>query len=201
MTFTLAADGPTDEVLLPIIVWSLKRLGATRIVSQWADFSRIPRLPGMEGRLRAALDAYPCDILFVHRDAEAQPPEWRRQEIVNALHWSNISHVPVVPVRMTEAWLLADKQAIRTAAGNPNGRERLNLPAIRRIEAVPDPKAVLREAIAEASGLNRRRRARLSVGQRIQLIPNYIEDYSPLLILSAFRQLQADIQVALGRTR
>jgi len=24
------------------------------------------------------LDLYPCDILFVHRDAEAQPPENRR---------------------------------------------------------------------------------------------------------------------------
>ena len=94
---------------------------------------------------------------------------------------------------MTEAWLLADEFAIRSAAGNPNGTENLNLPELRRLEDVPDPKQVLHDALVAACGLNARRRSRLPVHQRFHLIPNYIDDYSRLNVLTAFRTLQEDI--------
>ena len=94
---------------------------------------------------------------------------------------------------MTEAWLLADEAAIRSAAGNPSGREDLHLPDVRRLEDVPDPKAILHQALARASGLNIRRRSRFPVQQRVHLIPNYIDDYSRLNTLPAFRALQQDI--------
>lgn len=73
MTYTLVADGSSDVVLVPILTWCLRQHGVTRINSQAADLSRIPRRP-REDRLPAVLDLYPCDILFVHRDAEAQTP-------------------------------------------------------------------------------------------------------------------------------
>ena len=148
----------------------------------------------MEERLKTACDLYPCDVLFVHRDAEGQPADFRRDEIANAIKRTSIRHVPVVPVRMTEAWLLADETAIRSAAGNPNGREELNLPEARRLEDLPDPKKVLHDALVAASGLNARRRSRFRVRQRVHLIPNYIDDYSSLNVLSAFRALQQDIR-------
>lgn len=164
------------------------------VIAQSVDFGRIPRQRTTEDRLRAALDLYPCDVLFVHRDAEGQFPDLRRQEIANALGHISILHVPVVPVRMTEAWLLANEPAIRSAAGNPNGREELNLPDIRRLEELPDPKRVLYEALVNASGLNARRRIQFRVRQRVHQIPNYIDDYSSLNALSAFRALQQDIR-------
>ncbi len=193
MTYTLVADGTSDAVLMPMLDWSLRTRGVARIVAQRADFTRIPRQPGIEARLRTALDLYPCDVLFVHRDAEAQPPDLRREEISNALRWAAVRHIPVVPVRMTEAWLLADEFAIRSAAGNPNGTDNLNLPELRSLEEVPDPKRVLRSALIAACGLNARRRSRLPVHQRFHLIPNYIDDYSRLNVLGAFRTLQDDI--------
>lgn len=134
-------------------------------------------------------------MLFVHRDAEAQPSDLRREEIANALRGTSVRHIPVVPVRMTEAWLLADEKAIRSAASNPNGRENLNLPDIRRLEDLSNPKRVLHDALTIASGLNARRRSRLPVRQRVQLIPNYIDDYSRLNVLPAFQTLQQDIRV------
>lgn len=201
MTYTLAADGPSDRVLLPMITWSIKQCDAQPVVEQWADFGRIPRQPNTEERLKTAFDLYPCDVLFVHRDAEGQAPDLRRGEIADALRGSSIRHVPVIPVRMTEAWLLADETAIRSAAGNPNGTEDLNLPDVRRLEALPDPKAVLHDALTAASGLNARRRSRFSVGRRVQLIPNYIDDYSPLQVLSAFRLLQEDIRELIASRR
>ena len=194
MTYTLVADGTSDDVLLPMLDWSLKQCHVNPVVAQWADFSRIPRQQSTEDRLRAALDLYPCDVLFVHRDAEKQPADLRRKEIANALRRVAVRHVPVVPVRMTEAWLLADETAIRWAAGNPNGTENLNLPDLRRIEDLPDPKRVLHEALAKASGLTARRRGRLPVHQRVHLIPRYIDDYSRLKVLHAFQTLQEDIR-------
>jgi hypothetical protein len=95
---------------------------------------------------------------------------------------------------MTEAWLLADENAIRCAAGNPNGRENLNLPSLRNLEQVPNPKKVLHDALIIASGLNSRRRASFPVQFRAHLIPNYVDDYSPLDALPAFRRLQEDIK-------
>ena len=96
---------------------------------------------------------------------------------------------------MTEAWLLSDELAIRTAAGNPNGREDLNLPELHRIEELADPKAVLHGALTAASGLNARRRQRLSIPQRVCRIPDFIDDYSGLNALPAFFALQHDIRV------
>ena len=158
MIYTLVADGSSDAILLPILTWSLKQQEVKAVVAQWADFSRIPRQPNTEERLRAALLLYPCDLLFVHRDAEAQPSNSRREEIAHALRFTDVAHIPVVPVRMTEAWLLADETAIRSAAGNPNGMENLNLPELRRLEDLNDPKKVLHDALIVASGLNARRR-------------------------------------------
>jgi hypothetical protein len=195
--YTLAADGGSDRVLIPIITWSLKQRSTLPVVEQWADFSRIPRPKNAEERLKTAFELYPCDVLFVHRDAEGQSPDSRREEIADALVRTAIRYIPVVPVRMTEAWLLADEQAIRTAAGNPNGTQDLNLPDVRKLEDLPDPKQVLHEALTRASGLNTRRRSQLSVHQRVHLIPNYIDDYSRLNVLPAFRTLQRDIRTAI----
>jgi hypothetical protein len=102
---------------------------------------------------------------------------------------------------MTEAWLLADELAIRSAAGNPNGTESLNLPNVRTLEDLPDPKRVLHRALTTASGLSARRRSRLSVHQRVHLIPNYIDDYSRLNALPAFQALQQDIRMSIENLR
>lgn len=107
-------------------------------------------------------------------------------------------HVPVVPIRMTEAWLLADETAIRRAAGNPNGTMPLDLPSVARLENIPDPKRILHDVLRQASGLNSRRRASLPIQERTLRIPQYIDDFSPLDALDAFRSLQADIANAVS---
>jgi hypothetical protein len=99
---------------------------------------------------------------------------------------------------MTEAWLLGNQPAIRAAAANPNGTEDLDLPELRRIESVPDPKQVLHEALRRASGLNVRRRSRLPVSARVHRIPGHIDDFAYLNALPAFRDLQEDIRRLIG---
>jgi hypothetical protein len=99
------------------------------------------------------------DLVVVHRDADRDGRTPRLDEIQKAIDkvMPEVVHVPVVPVRMTEAWLLLDERAIRQVAGNPNGRTRLDLPAASKVESVPDPKARLRAVLVQASELSGRK--------------------------------------------
>jgi hypothetical protein len=100
--------------------------------------------------------------------------------------------VPTIPVRMLEAWLLADEGAIRHAAGNPNGSIPLGLPRVRDLERLADPKTRLRRAVEAASGISRRRRDRLHVGP-IQ-VAQRTESFAALRVLPAFRAFEGDVQ-------
>lgn len=199
LRFTLVSDGSSDRALLPIVRWLLvERFQlAHPVESQWADLRRLPNPPRrLDERLIRSLEIYPCDLLLVHRDAEAASLEKRRGEIVQALRQARIPDpaVAVVPVRMLEAWLLFDEPALRRAAGNPNGRVRLDLPALDRIEALPDAKSVLRQALQEASELRGRRRRRLGLSERSYRISQLIDDFSPLFSLPAFVTFSEDLR-------
>jgi hypothetical protein len=78
------------------------------------------------------------DIAVVHRDADNQGWQARRQEIEQAHVESGVecSIIPIIPVTMTEAWLLLDEQAIRDVAGNPNGKTSLSLPKAHEAERI-----------------------------------------------------------------
>jgi hypothetical protein len=179
LSYTLITDGPFDAALRPI-----------------RTLIHPPR--GLEEKLLIAIDYYPCDILFIHRDAERQTRADRVREIQHALsivskHLDPPPHVCVVPVRMTEAWLLCDEQAIRTAAGNSRGCRSLNLPPLHSLEKLPNPKSVLYETIRAASELRGRRLSRLPAAEYAVRVAELIEDFSPLRHLSAFRQLEEEV--------
>jgi hypothetical protein len=184
--YTLLADGPSDKALIPILNWLLQQHNPEiPIQPTWADLSRVPQRPrSLIDKIQQSVDLYPCDILFVHRDAENQPREFRVREINEALEQLDPKppYLGVVPVRMQEAWLLFDESAIRQAAGNPNGRTQLSLPQLKRIEDLPDPKQDLYQLIKLASGLNGRRLKKLSLSSCAIRVADYIVDFSPLRI-------------------
>ncbi len=202
LRYTLVADGPTDRALIPLLTWLLRRNGIGRpIAPQWADLQRLPRRPrGLSERIWRSVDLYPCDLLFVHRDAERQPVAHRVQEIDRAVRDAGtdapISLPPavcVVPVRMQEAWLLFDEAALRMAAGNPHGSAALELPRVTSLEDVPYPKEILHHLLREASGLSGRRKKNVPVSAHTYRLAELIDDFSPLRILPAFQLLESDI--------
>jgi hypothetical protein len=149
-------------------------------------------------KIRLTLKLFPCEVLFVHRDAEAQPLEGRLHQIREAVDILRGEvelppHVCVVPVRMTEAWLLQSESAIRSAADNPNGRNALSLPPLRSIETLTDPKAVLHQLLVEASGLGPRRRRALNPQQLAYRIADLIDDFSALDQLPAFTRFNSEL--------
>jgi len=201
LTYTLLSDGSSDQALLPILTWLLRTKDPQRAIQpQWAELRNLPRPPRtLPARISYALDLYPCDVLFVHRDAEAASPDVRAAEILQAIETviqQQVSVPPwvcVVPVRMQEAWLLFDEAAIRSAAGNRHGTMRLDLPPIDTLEDLPDPKRVLYDLLREASGLTGRRRRQFRAPKHARRVAEFINDFTALRTLSAFNRLEADI--------
>ncbi len=102
---------------------------------------------------------------------------------------------------MTEAWLLIDEEAIRKAAGNPNGSARIAMPAVRKLESIPDPKRILRNCLIEASELTGRRRDQFErrISDSMRRVATLIPDYAPLRRLPAFRRFESEADLALDR--
>ena len=131
------------------------------------------------------------DLLFVHRDANNAGAEKRYLEIREAVEKAlprGSRWVAVVPVRMTETWLLLDEMAIRRVVGKPNGRQPLDLPAPKHVEEVSDPKDVLRKAMLAAVATTGGRRSKfkqefprlrrslledLPVGGKLEALPSW----------------------------
>ena len=196
---TLLTDGPADRALVPILEWILRRQVPFAVNTDWADLRRLSPPPrDLPSQVERAVELYPCDLLFVHRDAEGEARERRIEEIeaavVQAGSWDPDRTVAVVPVRMTEAWLLIDEAALRSAAGNPRGSVSLSMPPIQQLEGLPSPKGNLNDLLRIATDLPTRRLRKFNVSQAVHRLAWEIQDYSPLRDLSAFRALEEETE-------
>ena len=191
------ADGSSDEPLGEHLEILCARRGmAVRVTTPDLRLLRPPPGRRVADRLQAILDlGDPPDILFVHRDAEQQDPERRFDEVAEAVARirAGLPHVAVVPVRMTEAWLLLDEQSIRDVAGRPNSAVDLDLPPVSRIEALTDPKSLLKQALDAASGLTGRRRDRFQqrFGQHRRTLLQRLDINGPVRQLPAWQALES----------
>ena len=196
---TLVTDGSSDIVLVPVLEWLIREITSEYFEIRWADLRGLSEVPrDLAEKLAAAIAIYPCDLLFVHRDAEGQDPGVRYEEI-QAANQTDRLHVCVVPVRMQEAWLLHDEVALREAAGRPSGTEDLSLPPARRWERLPDPKGILYQALRTANGARGRRAKRFNPARAAHRLADLVNDWSPLRDLTAFPQLESDTREALTR--
>jgi hypothetical protein len=130
----------------------------------------------------------------------------RASEIEQAIEESqlrvSVPQVPIVmviPVRMTEAWLLFDESSIRYAAGAPNGTIDLELPPLKRCEAIPDPKGCLYASLRTASEKSGRHLKKFNVNAAIHRVTELIVDFSPLRTLSAFQHLELSLVAAISQ--
>ncbi len=207
LNITLVTEGTSDIALIPHIRWLLRQNGITNPIEfTWADLRHLPRnieIKGLSKKISLAIELYPCNILFVHRDSDNRPVEERETEILNAIE--NLEgtkpdyFVCVIPVKETEAWLLFDENAIRRAAGNRYGNELLELPKLKDLENLADPKQLLNDKLKIASGRKGRRLAKFNVGHSVTLISEYIEDFTPLRNLSAFNRLETKIKEMISK--
>lgn len=193
---TLVTDGTSDKMLLQPIIWLLTHhLPDWEIEITYADLRRMPNGAKLAARLKGAYDLFPCNLLFVHRDAEKMTYTERSEEIAAAYERSGLEvrYIEVIPVRMTEAWMMHDEEAIRVAADNPNGKVKLNLPDLTSLHRIPDPKAELEKSLVKASELNKRRLKKFKPRQRMHRLAELIEDFTPLRTQDSFQRLEQKI--------
>lgn len=140
-------------------------------------------------------------VLFIHADADARDSHAaiaeRVQPGIDRLAGElgmNKRVVAVVPIRSTEAWLLADPAALRRVLGTTLGDDALGLSQMlaHGAERVTDPKALLRQAIAVAKP---RARAAQVASYRASL--GELASFERLRLLGAFRTLEQDFRAAL----
>jgi hypothetical protein len=205
LSFTLLGEGSSDAMLVPVVRWLLEANGVRRpVLPAWADLSLLHKKPkGLAAEIQASLENYPCDLLFVHRDADNESREDRLSEIQRAFRRVNRHpqqtppHVCVIPVRETETWFLFDEPAIRAAVGNPLGSSELHLPPVPRLEDLSQAKEFLEKVLWTAKGHKPHRRHRFSPGEAKHRLAELISDFSPLRRLPAFAALEQDIQIVI----
>jgi Domain of unknown function (DUF4276) len=167
----LYCEGNTDKHFLPKII----ERTAEKIIFNYAT-NHVEVLPVTivdvakqeRGRdiLQAATQAYGCDALVIHKDADYRTYEETKTQCIKpgcVLVRRNRKEVckklvPIIPVREVEAWMIADREVLR---GLLEIRERLqNLHLPKRailVESDPDPKNTLNRVIAQAESERRRK--------------------------------------------
>lgn len=192
----LIADGSSDRMLIPILQMLLSELSPS---SAFTDIIFYPaRAVSLSERVAQAVTKYPCDILFVHRDAENQAADLRYAEInASRPKLNGQKLVSVVPVRMTEAWLLVVPDAIRKSVGNNDKNVRLGLPELKKIETC-DAKLHLDQALISAVNLNSRRRRKFRPEEYRTRVAELLTNLDPLRKLPSFVRLETDLKAALS---
>jgi hypothetical protein len=186
LTYVLAADGGTDRALVPIIEWAIHRLDPeVEILEPEFRKRKAPVKLFLQGLETGAM------VVFVHRDGEGAALATRLQEFDGV---TRDDVVPVVPIRMTEAWLLIDATAIARAADRPDAA--VTTPGVNHLEALANPKQALEDLLLAAAGNpvgRRKKQFERSIVQRRVNVASLIDDYSPLESLPAFQRFQADL--------
>ena len=140
-------------------------------------------------------------ILFVHADADGDDDAARIERVEPALAavrqrlGSAQQGVAVVPVRSTDAWALADADALRRVFGTTLNNAALGAPTLPRdVERLADPKATL--AMSFAATNPTRSRARRGVAPYLDLLGDEVATQA-LRQLPAFARLESDLITAL----
>jgi len=200
LKFTLIADGRSGRTLLRIIKWELDNLyPTTPNEGAYADFSKLRKPPlNLLKKVELALELYPFDILFVHRDAENNNKSIlneRKNEIFKSIEEKlKPKTVCIVPIKMMEAWLLLEDQAIKKAAGNRNFKGQIALPKVSQLEDESQPKEKLYQLLKKVSGLKSRNLKKFNVNAAVHLVAEYTNDFRPLRQLSAFDHFEKNLK-------
>lgn len=133
-------------------------------------------------------------VLCVHADAdESTDATVRITKIAPAFEAVSLrgerlckNLIPIIPVQMTEAWMLADKELLKQVIRTTKSDQELGL--ARRPETIADPKAAIKNALRLAQeDAPRRRRNRITISdlyqpigqqlslEKLALLPSYLK--------------------------
>jgi hypothetical protein len=155
----LIAEGHSDDLFLPEVL----RRSAQDVCGAWVDVAaplavRAGAGPGGHDDLIQALEREDgaFAVVVFHQDGKSHPDAVRlsltgfREKLRRRGRGEPL--VPVVPVQETEAWAMADGDALRSVLGVTWSDAQMGLPRrTRDLEADPDPKTTLRRLFERAT--------------------------------------------------
>lgn len=200
----LVTEGPSDLCLQRLTQLLIRDLfPQTEIEFLPGDGTIIRNPPGpVIEWIRNAYNQFNPSLILVHRDSDNEGSASRLDEIDAALADlrlpSTTKAARVVPVRKTEAWLLADKQAILRVLKQTKFDQRVleSFPAFKNIEDI-EAKARLKKILEESRIFNGARRKDINFTNDRQLLGREINDLASLRKLASFQTFEEDLQNAL----
>lgn len=117
-----------------------------------ADFSNLSQVEKLK---KAARAAHGYHFRICHIDADGRDGDRARKErfepglneIVQQPDMMNTDLVPLIPIRMTDAWMLIDFEALAGVVGTHNSASELEFPDNPAgVERIDDPKALFESA-------------------------------------------------------
>lgn len=145
------------------------------------------------------------NVLCFHIDSDSDSPQAVLDNKINPAYEAieaiedlfickNI--VAVIPVYMTEAWMLADKQLLKEEIGTNMSDEDLGL--TRHPENIANPKATIEKVLEIAQQNLPKRRSRLTIGELYQTIGQSIP-LEKLETLNSYREFKSSAVEALKK--
>lgn len=138
-------------------------------------------------------------VLAIHADADRETYDGRRRYNIDPAQEELDKQgddyckilTPVIPVRMMEAWMLADKELLKSEIGTTKSDNDLRIN--RDPESIADPKAVIEEAIRIAQSDLPKRRQRLTISDLYAIIGDKIS-INKLLSLDSYQKFQDEVR-------
>ena len=138
-------------------------------------------------------------VLAIHADADKETYDGRKKYNIDPAQEELDKQgddyckilTPVIPVRMMEAWMLADKELLKSEIGTTKSDNDLKIN--RDPETIADPKAVIEEAIRIAQSDLPKRRQRLTISDLYAIIGDKIS-INKLLPLDSYQKFQDEVR-------
>lgn len=160
----------------------------------------------VEHVVSAAKKAFWAHVLCVHTDADHQSDDVAFKNKINPslleISKSDESQicrnvVAVVPIQMTEAWMLADRDLFCREINTTKNHSELGLPIrFKQIESIDNPKRTIEEAIRISQLEVPRRRQKISIGDIYSPISQKI-DLNILSNLASYQKFRSQARSAL----
>ena len=214
LSLALYAEGPSDNCFLPLII---ERTTRNIIDQRWPRdqyeriaLSGVKIIPKQRGKrdvciLSAAREACKNNALNVHSDADDKTTHRAQKEriqpgfdlVLKSTEKVCEHLIPLIPVQMTEAWMLADREALLYAIGVFGKPQGLRLPNASEVERDANPKHTLNEIVRQAN-LNRSSSKRSSYRRKIDISDRYEYlagrvDLSKLALVPSYQTFRDDL--------
>jgi hypothetical protein len=210
LVLALYAEGRTYERFLPIIIQrSVEQILFERGQAPIDVLEPIvlspPEATRAERILSVARRASGYHALIIHADADY--PSTERAMLERIQPGFNLVQqtrervckqlIPLIPVQMTEAWLLADPEALLSVIGTNIEARVLGLPErAQQVESIPDPKQTLNRVIQNALANRPRRHRRLDLRTVYEPLARQV-NLKRLGSVPAYQQFVSDLAVTL----